>query len=196
MRVIAVANQKGGVGKTATAVSLASLLGQRAPTLLVDLDPQGHCSTSFGLDSGNFNVTIAEVLLKQVPAREALRKVRDQLDLIPSNRDLAIAEIELRDEMRREERLKLALAELGEHQWVILDCPPNLGTLVINALVAADSVLVPISTTTALDSTTDLFAAMARAKDAYGLSWEIKVLQTFYRQGVLVSERLREVLEK
>ena len=113
--------------------------------------------------------------------------------LLPANRGLAIGEVELRDSFRREERLKEVLQTL-HYDYVILDCPPNLGLLVVNALVAANLVIVPVSTPLAYRGTSDLFEIMSELKSAFNASWDIRALQTFYRQGVLESETLRERL--
>lgn len=148
VRIIAIANQKGGVGKTTTAVSLGACLAEQGQVVLVvDLDPQGNASTGLGIGHPARDVTIYEVLATEAPVEGAIvRTPVEGLDAIPSTIDLAGAEIELVSLFSRESRLAKSLKPVmdGRYQFILLDCPPSLGLLTVNALVAAEELIVPI----------------------------------------------------
>ena len=145
--VIACANQKGGVGKTTTVVSLASYLaldGKRV--LLVDMDPQGNATSGLGIDRAAIEASVYDVLLADTPVVDVIQPTTvEGLSVLPSDRSLAGAEVELVPNAGRERRLRRVLGGVGEsYDFVLLDCPPSLGLLTVNALTAADSVLIPL----------------------------------------------------
>lgn len=146
-RCIAITNQKGGVGKTTTAINLAACLADRGKTVLaVDMDPQGNMSSGLGLEKNQLNQTIYDVLLGDAAVADVVQSTDfPHLFVLPANRNLAGAEIELISFEKREYVLKTALAELkAAYDFIVIDCPPALNILTINAMTAADTVLVPI----------------------------------------------------
>lgn len=146
-RIVAISNQKGGVGKTTTAVNLASALaGLKQRVLLVDLDPQGNATSGVGFPRADVHRGVYEALCADAPAAELiLDTVIPNLRLLPANRDLVGAELDLAGMSAREKQLKRVLdAVRNDHDWIVIDCPPSLGLLTINALVACDGVLIPL----------------------------------------------------
>ena len=146
-KVIAVANQKGGVGKTTTSINLAaSLAAAEHPTLLLDSDPQANCSSGIGIEARTVTASIYEVLIGDAPVQEAVRSTEMPfLDVVPSHINLVGAEIEMIDVMERERILGRALTQVRrKYDFVVIDCPPSLGLLTLNSLTAANAVLIPV----------------------------------------------------
>ena len=184
MKVFAVANQKGGVGKTSVAVNLCATLahyGQRV--LLVDLDPQGNASTGCGIDKNGVEKTVYGVLLGEYDLAQARVHAEGGFDVLPANRELAGAEIELIDIEQREFRLKEALASVkNDYTFAVIDCPPALNMLTVNALTAANAVIIPMQCEYyALEGLSDLVGTLRKVKANLNPEIEIEALvRTMY----------------
>jgi len=200
-RIIAVANQKGGVGKTTTCVNLAAAFaGMNYPVAMLDLDPQGNATTGSGIDPRKLMVSACEVLLGERSVQETMLKPEGlRYDLLPSNGDLTAAEVFLLQQDEREYALKRALQPiLAQYAWIFIDCPPSLNMLTLNSLAAADSVLIPMQCEYyALEGLSALLNTIEQVRSSINPNLEIEgILRTMYdgrnNLATAVSEQLIE----
>ncbi len=198
-KIIAVFNQKGGVGKTTTNVNLTASLGKKGKKILVlDLDPQGNTTSGYGIDKNNVDYTIYDVMLDDVDIKEAIIKTEfENIDIVSSTTDLSGAEVELATKKDREYSLKKSLEKVrNEYDYIFIDCPPSLGMLTINCLTTVDSVLIPIQCEYyALEGVSQLMETIKLVKSRLNPNLEIQgvVLSMFDGRANLSIQVVEEV---
>jgi chromosome partitioning protein len=195
--IIAVLNQKGGVGKTTTAINLAAYLAKDGRSVLVvDLDPQGNSTSGLGIDKHKLNSTLYDVLFSRADASQTTHKISNKLHVLPSNANLAGAEVEMVSLQGRELLLRNVLGGL-HYDYILIDCPPSLGLLTINALAAANSVLIPVQAEYyALEGLSQLLNVIQQVRQALNPGLDILgVLITLYDSRNSLSDQVKKELE-
>ena len=183
-KIYSITNQKGGVGKTTTSINLAvSLVAMKRKVLLIDLDPQGNATTGCGVDKNGIELSVYDLLVQQTPASEVICKSKSGIDVIPANSDLTAAEVELLDVKMKEMRLSYHLANIkDQYDYILIDCPPSLNMLTVNALCASDGVIIPMQCEYfALEGLADLIQTVQNISKVANPKLEIEgVLRTMY----------------
>ena len=200
-KIISISNQKGGVGKTTSAINIASYLAAtEIPTLLIDMDPQANSTSGVGVEIGSYENSIYDVLVKKTKAKDSIQKTKlEFLDVIPSSAQLVGAEIELVSEMSREYMLKDGLASIrNKYEYIIIDSPPSLGLLTLNVLTASDSIIIPIQCEYyALEGLSQLLNTIRLVQKRLNKNLEIEgILVTMYDSRLNLSKQVVGELEE
>lgn len=200
-KIMAITNQKGGVGKTTTTVNLAASLGAvKKRVLLVDLDPQGNATMGSGINKGDLELSVYDVLIGEATVAQArITSDKGKYDVLPANRDLAGAEIELVDMEGREMRLKLELQAVAhEYDYVLIDCPPALNLLTLNGLCAARSVMIPMQCEYyALEGLSDLVNTIRKVRESLNPELEIEgLLRTMFDPRNSLAQQVSDQLQQ
>ena len=199
--VIALANQKGGVGKTTTSINLGACLADlHQRVLLIDLDPQGNATSGLGIDKRQIGQNVYDVLINDVPLKDVITKSSHPgLDIVPTTIALSGAEVELTSLMARETRLKDAFGDVGDHyDFILIDCPPSLGLLTINAFTAANSILIPVqSEYYALEGLSQLMNTIQLVRKHFNKGLKIEgVLLTMYDRRTKLGKQVNAEVQK
>lgn len=199
-KIIAILNQKGGVGKTTTAINLGAYLAKQGRSvLLVDFDPQGNATSGMGLDKSNIDISSYDLLFDSTIIKKAIRKTSTtKLDVIPTNAALAAAEVEMVGSAQREYKLKKALEGVSGYDYILIDCPPSLGLLTVNALTASKGVLIPVQAEYyALEGLSQLLSVVQRVRQGLNPQLELfGVVLTMYDSRTSLAEQVYEEVKK
>lgn len=200
-KIIALSNQKGGVGKTTTAINLASFVAEKnRKVLIIDFDPQGNTTSGFGVEKNMLESNVYDCLMCEKTAKEVIIPTKtENLDILPSNMDLAAAEVDLVNMKQREYALRFALDSIKDnYDYIFIDCPPSLGLLTLNALVAADSVVIPIqSEFFALEGLSQLMNTIKIVKQRLNPPLRVNgVILTMYDNRSIISKQVTSEIQR